>query len=116
MTDPLHDAQETEWDRRMREHEARLKPGVTVKVLTRPECYYCRGGEDEDGLIGTIEHVGFRNYRQKSEIREPGESDHIYWVEFPDEIPSQGTHHSHFAACELILLPLAEDADTMEQE
>ena len=80
-----------------------LQVGDRVRVLSRPECYYCRSAEDEDGLVGTIEHIGDRNYRWRSEAREPGEEAHIYWVEFPDEIPSQGTHHSHFAACELAL-------------
>lgn len=92
------------WEASVRAHEAQLKPGVRVRVLPRPECYYCRGGEDENGLIGTVEHVGYRNYRFRSEITEPGEREHVYWVEFPVEIPSSGTSHSHFAAAELVVL------------
>jgi hypothetical protein len=90
--------------------------GDRVQVLPRPECFYCRGAEDEDGLIGVVEHVGFRNYRFRSELTEPGEQAHIYWVGFPDEIPSQGTHHSHFAACELERAPDAAGTTTTDGE
>jgi hypothetical protein len=98
----------------MTESEVWVPEGLTfsvgdrVQILPRPECYYCRSAEGEDGLVGTIEHIGERSHRLRSEAVEPGERAHIYWVAFPDEIPSSGTHHSHFAITEL--LPLA-DAD-----
>lgn len=77
------------------------KVGQRVRVLARPECFYCRGAEDEVGLVGIVESVGYRTHRLPSERTEPGERAHRFWVAFPDEIPSSGTHHSHFAAAEL---------------
>ncbi len=84
-----------------------FKIGDRVRVLPRPECYYCRSAEDENGLVGTIEHIGERSYRLRSELTEPGERAHVYWVVFPDEIPSSRTYHSHFAASEIV--PLGPD-------
>lgn len=76
--------------------------GQHVRILTRPECFYCR--EDHDVEVGATGVI--------SEINEPPALDlgpaaaaHRFWVLFDDpEIATRtaaGCMESHFAAIEL---------------
>lgn len=72
-----------------------------VRVLTRPECHYCRQDHDaEVGATGVVEFIGSRN---------GSPDDHPIWVDFDDSSISErtvsGTDFSHFAACELEPVP-----------
>ena len=78
--------------------------GDRVRVLARPECFYCREDHDaEVGETGVVEFVGSRH----------GSPDHHpIWVEFddPDIVTrtASGTDCSHFAAIELELTERSE--------
>ena len=76
--------------------------GQVVRVLPRPECWYCREFEGEDGAIGVVEAI------QDPGSDEPGASAHVYWVRFCDPVPLERvawpTGRGEFAACELTLL------------
>ena len=68
--------------------------GQRVRVLPRPECFYCREeGGQEVGAIGVVTSVDDHNRGSN----EPGSEAHVYWVE-ADEFPCG---LSHFAAGEL---------------
>lgn len=69
--------------------------GDRVRVLSRPECEYCRQDHDDEvGETGIVEEIN----RARSEH-------HPIWVRFDDptitERTFSGTQFSHFAAIEL---------------
>jgi hypothetical protein len=71
------------------------KVGQRVRVLSRPECFYCRESPDEDGLIGVVDEI-----RSPEASTDDGAA-HRFWVTFAEVIPSHGCDLSHFAAIEL---------------
>ena len=72
--------------------------GDRVRVRHNPECFYCRSAGDEDGLEGVVSDI---HGPTKTGDLEPGEAEHVIWVDFPDVIPSHGCSTSHFAPVEL---------------
>jgi hypothetical protein len=76
--------------------------GQRVRVLARPECFYCREDHDaETGETGVI----FDLWAPVGEPMEPGQAAHRVWVRFDDPTIRQRTVHgclfSHFAVIEL---------------
>lgn len=72
--------------------------GQRVRVLARPECFYCRQeGAQETGVVGVVEGIRPAD----PTILEPGAAAHVYWVE-ADDFPCG---LSHFAAGELEPVP-----------
>lgn len=85
------------------------KVGDRVRVLSRPECHYCREhGEEEVGLTGRIDAVLPCSKAVLPCSQPPGHGSggcctHPVWVEFDDVGPDG--KWSHFAAIELERLP-----------
>lgn len=77
-----------------------FKVGDRVRVLSRPECYYCREfGADEEGLIGIVD----RTEHTRLHHGDPDYLRHHIWVTLETEVA--GCDLSHFAPTELELLP-----------
>ena len=75
--------------------------GQRVRVLPRPECFYCREeGEQEVGLIGQVTDIEFTPWP----IDEKGAPAHRYWVTFDDRAATD-CGMNHFAAGELEPVP-----------
>lgn len=80
----------------------RPKVGDRVRVLARPECFYCREDHDaEVGETGVITHIHLPPYITDMAAAMA----HQYWVRFDDPTIAErtlaGVEESHFAACEL---------------
>jgi hypothetical protein len=78
--------------------------GQRVRVLSRPECFYCREDEAaEAGAAGVVTSLKESPYLTGS--ADPGEAAHHIWVQFDDPMIATRTVHgcqeSHFAAAEL---------------
>lgn len=76
--------------------------GQRVRVLPRPECYYCRGdGEKEIGLEGTVYGIWppCSPDDERMGRADPGCYAHRFWVKLDAEV--DGCDISHFAAVEL---------------
>lgn len=72
--------------------------GQAVLTKNRPECFYCREGNEKDaGLSGVIIDV---ESMADDDDGEPGSGAHRFWVQFDDAAPG-GLDMSHFAAIEL---------------
>ena len=78
--------------------------GQRVRVLNRPECFYCREDHDlEVGQTGVVTHFA------SPCMDEPGASAHDIWIRFDDPTIAERTVArtgiSHFAATELEPVP-----------
>ena len=74
--------------------------GQRVRVLSRPECFYCREDHDpEVGQTGVVTHFA------PPSMDETGASAHYIWIRFDDPTIAERTvarcDISHFAAAEL---------------
>ena len=80
-----------------------FKVGDRVRVLPRPECFYCReSGEAEIGLTGKVTDISppCRPEDEQNGRADRGCFAHKVWVEFEDASPG-GCDLSHFAPTEL---------------
>ncbi len=76
--------------------------GQRVRVLARPECFYCReSGEPEVGLEGTVFEIRHPCKPEDERVgrADPGCYAHRIWVRLDVEVDN--CHISHFAAIEL---------------
>lgn len=79
--------------------------GDRVRVLARPECFYCREDHDaEVGETGTVTRIYLPTFVEGT----PSAGQHIVWVAFDDPTIVERTLarslESHFAPSELILI------------
>jgi len=84
------------WDDAMREHEARLKPGVLVRIRCAECDSHWHAGGDWDGAVGTINDV--EPSEEEARHAEPNRVGHRYFVHFWDDVGGM------FAAAELIVV------------
>lgn len=80
--------------------------GDRVRVLARPECFYCREDHDaEVGATGVVSAVHPPKHLAHEQEWEAAQA-HRYWVHFDDstivERTVAGVIESHFAAAELV--------------
>lgn len=83
--------------------------GDRVRVLSRPECQYCREQHDQEiGLTGTVWEIGNEQHPHRHLVESEADFlSHGVWVDLDE--PVNNCSVSHFAPAELELVsePLA---------